>query len=56
MGGSGAIVFCGKKSYQLIASRKYDNSGKFGFTLVREHPLSKEEEKTRKNRLYDPIT
>src|SRR3990172_8130801 len=53
MGGSGAIVFCGKKSYQLITSRKYDNSGKFGFTLVREHPLSQEEEKTRKNTWYE---
>ncbi|MGH7801271.1 MAG: hypothetical protein ACREOW_11705 [Thermodesulfobacteriota bacterium] len=53
MGGSGAIVFCGKKRYQLIASRKYDNSGKFGFTLVRKHPLSKEDEKTRKNTWYE---
>ncbi len=43
MGGSGAIVFCGKKSYQLIASKKYDGTGKFGFTLVREHPLTEEE-------------
>lgn len=40
MGGSGAIVFCGKKRYQLIASKKYDKSGDFGFTLVREHPKS----------------
>ncbi|MFI8377731.1 hypothetical protein [Leeuwenhoekiella sp. NPDC079379] len=38
MGGSGAIVFCGKKRYQLIASKRYDNSGDFGFTLIREHP------------------
>jgi hypothetical protein len=53
MGGSGAIVFCGKRGYQLIASKKYDNSGRFGFTLVREHPLSKEEEKTRKNTWYE---
>lgn len=40
MGGSGAIVFCGKKRYQLIASRRYDKTGDFGFTLVREHPKS----------------
>ena len=53
MGGSGAIVFCGKKRYQLIGSRKYDNTGQFGFTLIREHPLSKEEEKTRKNTWYE---
>lgn len=38
MGGSGAIVFCGKKRYQLIASKKYDKTGDFGFTLIREHP------------------
>lgn len=38
MGGSGSIVFCGKKRYQLIASKRYDGSGKFGFTIVREHP------------------
>ncbi|GLU45410.1 hypothetical protein [Allomuricauda sp. NBRC 101325] len=38
MGGSGAIVFCGKKRYQLIASKRYDGKGAFGFTLVREHP------------------
>jgi len=37
MGGSGAIVFCGKKRYQLIASKRYTNDGDFGFTLVREH-------------------
>ncbi|MAZ26671.1 MAG: hypothetical protein CL868_06285 [Cytophagaceae bacterium] len=38
MGGSGSIVFCGKKRYQLIASKKYDGTGDFGFTLIREHP------------------
>ncbi|AZJ37050.1 hypothetical protein D6T69_09850 [Tenacibaculum singaporense] len=38
MGGSGAIVFCGKKRYQLIASKRFDNTGDFGFTLIREHP------------------
>ena len=53
MGGSGAIVFCGKKRYQLIGSKRYDNSDKFGFTLIREHSLSKEEEKTKKNTWYE---
>ena len=53
MGGSGAIVFCGKKRYQLIGSKRYDNSGQFGFTLIREHSLSKEEEKTKKNTWYE---
>ena len=40
MGGTGAIVFCGKKRYQFIASKRYDGTGNFGFTLVREHPLN----------------
>lgn len=53
MGGSGAIVFCGKKRYQLIASKHYDNSGQFGFTLIREHPLSEAEESTKKNTWYE---
>ena len=48
MGGSGAIVFCGKKRYQLIGSKRYDNLGDFGFTLIREHPLSRLEEKVKK--------
>ena len=53
MGGSGAIVFCGKKRYQLIASKRFDNNGQFGFTLIREHPLSKSEETTKKNTWYE---
>ncbi len=53
MGGSGAIVFCGKKRYQLIGSKRHDNTGEFGFTLIREHPLSKAEENTKKNTWYE---
>lgn len=53
MGGSGAIVFCGKKRYQLIGSKRFDNTGEFGFTLIRQHPLSPEEEKTKKNTWYE---
>ena len=53
MGGSGAIVFCGKKRYQLIGSKRYDNAGKFGFTLIRQHPLSKEEAEVKKNTWYE---
>lgn len=53
MGGSGAIVFCGKRGYQLIGSKRYDGSGKFGFTLIREHPLSKSEHETKKNTWYE---
>ena len=53
MGGSGAIVFCGTKGYQLIGSKRYDGTGKFGFTLVREHPLSNDELETKKNTWYE---
>ncbi|MCS3532850.1 ATP-binding protein [Chryseobacterium sp. JUb7] len=53
MGGSGAIVFCGTKGYQLIGSKKFDRTGKFGFTLVREHPLSEAELTTKKNTWYE---
>lgn len=53
MGGTGAIVFCGKKRYQLVASRRYDQSGEFGFTLVRRHPLGEQEQNTRKGLWYE---
>lgn len=53
MGGAGAIVYCGEKRYQLVASKRYDNTGNFGFTLVRIHPVSKEEEQTKKNTYYE---
>ncbi|MCF6240699.1 MAG: T9SS type A sorting domain-containing protein [Bacteroidales bacterium] len=53
MGGTGAIVFCGKNRYQLIASRRYDGSGEFGFTLIRKHPFSEEDKKTKKNTWYE---
>jgi hypothetical protein len=53
MGGTGAIVFCGKKRYQLIASKKYDGTGHFGFTLIRKHPLSEAEMLTKKNTWYE---
>ena len=53
MGGSGALVFCGDKRYQLIGSRRYDESGDFGFTLLRQHPLSGEERQRKKNTWYE---
>lgn len=53
MGGAGAVAFCGKYRYQLIASKRYDNSSEFGFTLVRRHPLTVSEEVTRKNTWYE---
>lgn len=39
MGGSGALVFCGKKRFQLIGSKRFDNTGKFGFTLLRQRKI-----------------
>lgn len=45
MGGSGALVFCGKKRYQLIASKKFDGSGEFGFTLIRQHKSTNESDR-----------
>ncbi|GAK59224.1 hypothetical protein U27_06201 [Candidatus Vecturithrix granuli] len=53
MGGTGAIVFCGKKRYHLIGSRRFDGTGKFGFTLIRKHPLSRQEQQTKKNTWYE---
>ena len=56
-GATGAVVFCGEFRYQLIASKldnklydiekkkKYKNKGNdFGFTLIRRHPLTEEQE------------
>lgn len=53
MGGAGAVAFCGKHRYQLIGSKRFDNSSEFGFTLVRRHPLTASEEITRKNTWYE---
>ncbi|HOW70458.1 MAG TPA: hypothetical protein PKY77_07650 [Phycisphaerae bacterium] len=53
MGGSGAIVFCGRNRYQLIGSRRFDGTGRFGFTLIRKHPLSNEERTKYKNTWYE---
>ncbi|SHI43535.1 hypothetical protein SAMN02745146_0869 [Hymenobacter daecheongensis DSM 21074] len=56
MGGSGAIVFCGKRGYQLVASKRYDGKGKFGFTIIRKHQLLKQEEQSKKNTWYEFLT
>lgn len=53
MGGTGSIVFCGRKRFQLIASKKYDGTGEFGFTIIRKHPLTDREKHTRKNTWYE---
>ncbi len=53
MGGTGAIVFCGKRRYQLIASKRFTGDGPFGFTLIREHPLSPEEASEVKDTWYE---
>lgn len=44
MGSTGAVVFCGEKKYQLIASKRNktingNQNSEFGFTIVRRHPL-----------------
>lgn len=53
MGGAGAVVFCGRRRYQLIASKRFDGSGELGFTLVRRHPLMADEEKRKKATWYE---
>ena len=35
--------FCGRRRYQLIASKRFDGTGRFGFTLIRERPQDTEE-------------
>jgi hypothetical protein len=47
MGGSGALVFCGKKRYHLIASKRYDKTGDFGFTLIRQRKIGDKEDSKR---------
>lgn len=53
MGGSGAIVFCGKRRYHLIGSKRYDGAGRFGFTLIRKHPFTDIEKENKKNTWYE---
>ena len=53
MGGAGAIAFCGRRRYQLIGSKRFDGSDEFGFTLVRRHPLTEEEERRKKATWYE---
>ena len=35
MGSSGVLNFCGNKKYKLIVSRRYDEKGDWGWTLIR---------------------
>ena len=53
MGGTGAVVFCGRRRYQLIASKRFDGSEELGFTLVRRHPLTADEEGRKKATWYE---
>ena len=53
MGGAGAVAFCGKKRYQLIGSKRFNESEPFGFTLVRRHPLTQEEDGRKKATWYE---
>ena len=62
MGSTGAVVYCGKYRYQMIASKKnksiFDLENKhkenlFGWTLVRRHILDKEESKKCRSTWYE---
>lgn len=54
MGGTGAVVFCGKRRFQLIASKRFDDDrNRFGFTLIRRHHLTAEEETRKKSTWYE---
>ena len=54
MGGTGAVAFCGDLRYQLIGSKRFDDpTADFGFTLIRQHPLTPEEEQRRKSTWYE---
>lgn len=60
MGSTGAVVFCGEKKYQLIASKRNPglNGGidsEVGFTLVRRHPLSNTDDSNYKATWYEYI-
>lgn len=58
MGSTGAVIFCGEHRYQLIGSKLFDklnnrSSNEFGFTLVRKHPLTADEEGRLKSSWYE---
>lgn len=58
MGSTGAVVFCGKQRYQLIGSKlneglSVNSSADFGFTLIRRHPLTLEQEETCRTSWYE---
>lgn len=58
MGSTGAVIFCGDHRYQLIGSKLCNElnsreTNEFGFTLVRKHPLTEEEEKHVKSSWYE---
>lgn len=57
MGSTGAVRFCGNKKYQLIVSKRHsslnDADGKVGFTLVRRHVRTSEEQIHLKNTWYE---
>lgn len=38
MGSSGVLRYCGRRWFKLIVSRRYDKSGRWGWTLMRRRP------------------
>lgn len=58
MGSTGAVIFCGEHRYQLIGSKLSEelntrDLNEFGFTIVRKHPLTEEEESRLKSSWYE---
>ncbi len=53
MGGAGAVAFCGKLRYQMIASKRFNSHKRLGFSLVRRHPFTDEERKRKKATWYE---
>ncbi|MBD0865291.1 MAG: hypothetical protein GDA36_06615 [Rhodobacteraceae bacterium] len=53
MGGAGAVAFCGRSRFQLVASRRFGGSKRVGFTLLRKHPLTEEEGHRWKSTWYE---
>ncbi len=60
MGSTGAAVFCGNHKYQLIMSRENrvltGKEGQIGFTIVRKHKRTEDEQRILKSTWYEYMT
>ncbi len=43
MGSSGVLRYCGRQWFKLIVSRRYDDKGEWGWTLLRRRPGNRDE-------------